>query len=63
MAVSVVAHHIHLCGGFVTMYLVKSVPAHYITYVVVLDCVPVADAGYPPSAPVALPCILEMELE
>ena len=31
----------------VTMYLVTSVPAQHITYVVMLDCVPVADAGVP----------------
>ena len=43
-----------------TMYLVTSVPVQHITYVVMLDCVPVADAS---SAPVALPCILVMELE
>ena len=31
-----------------TMYLVTSVPAQHITYVVMLDCVPVADARVPP---------------
>ena len=51
MAVSVVAHHIHLCGGFVTMYLVTSVLAHHTIYVVVLDCIPVADVGVPPICP------------
>ena len=39
--------------GFVTTYFETSVPVHHITYLVVLDCVPVA----------ALPCIMEMELE
>ena len=35
-----------------TMYLVTSVPAQHITYVVMLDCVPVADAGgTPPVRP------------
>ena len=51
MAVSVFEHHIHLCGGFVTTYLVTSVPVHHITYVVVLDCIPAADVGVPPVCP------------
>ena len=34
-----------------TMYLVTSVPAQHITYVFMLDCVPVADAGVPPRLP------------
>ena len=34
-----------------TMYLVTSVPAQHITYVAMLDCVPVADAGVPPVCP------------
>ena len=51
MAVSVFAHHIHLCGGLVTMCLVTSVLAHHTIYVVVLDCIPVADVGVPPVCP------------
>ena len=51
MAVIVVAHHIHLCGGFVTMYLVISVLAHRTISVVLLECIPVADVGGVPSLP------------
>ena len=39
-----------------TMYQ-TSVPAQHIIFVVMFDCVPVADAGVPP---LALPCILLM---
>ena len=63
MAVSVVAHHIHLCGGFVTMYLVISVLAHRTIFVVCSSVYLLLTWGYPQSAHAVLSCIMEMEPE
>ena len=38
-----------------TMHFVTRVPAQHITYVVVLDCVPVADTEVPPVCPRCTP--------